>query len=242
MKYLSYFIIAAIVAFFLGKGLAVSWLVVISFGLGVVAISLVILSGFKMQQSAQAHIKELSQKLAEQEKINQTLEQSLAQSSQKLAEQEQNSQTLEQSLAESKEKLAEQEQNNQTLEQSLAESKEKLAEQEQRHKTLEQYRRDLDDAQVGLKHALTILGSYQMAIQLIPGNHRGDCFVEKTSLDRIKEMSSRSFDGWLRVIQNQDNQHSKDIRERLEIKGASTIDLPTLENTLRDWIETGADG
>ena len=222
MKYLRYFfigfIIAAIVAFLLGKSLAASWLVVLSSGLGLVAVALAALSWFNQQQSPQAYVTELSQNLAEQERRNQKLEQSLSQA---------------------KAKLTEQTQYNQELEQSLSQSKAKLTEQAQHNQELEQFKRDLDDAQVGFKHALKQMVSYQMAIQPIPGNHRGDCFVEKTSLDRIHENSMRSVGCWLRVIQNKDNEHSKDIRKMLAGKSTSSIDLYTLETVIRDLISCG---
>ena len=226
MKYLHFFfigiIIVAIVAFLLGKNLAASWLVILSSSLSLVAIALAAFSWFNQQQSSQAYMTELNQNLAEQERRNQKLEQSLSQARKKLAEQEQQN--------------AEQEQQNQELEQSLSQVMEKLAEQEQHSQKFEQYRQELDDAQVGFNHALAIMVSYQMAIQPIPGNHRGDCFVEKTSLDQIHERSMRSVGCWLRVIQNKDNEHSKDIREMLEGESATPIDLHTLENAIRELI------
>ena len=243
MKYLRYFfigiIIAAMIAFLLGRQLAALWLVVMLSCLGVVMIALSVLSWFKKHDSLQAAVVELKQTQSEQESRIQTLEQSLAESQEKLAEQEQYSQTLEQSLAESQEKLAEQEQHSQTLERSLAESQEKLTELEEQGEypqILEQCRRDLDEAQVGINHALSVLVSYQKSILPIPGNHRGDYFVEKARIDRIQEMSKRALGCWLQVIQNNANENSRILRERLDGKNISTIDLSTFGTVICDLI------
>ena len=244
MKYLHYFfigiIIAAIFAFLLGKRLAASWLVVISLGLGLIAIALAALSWFNQQQSVQTQITELSQNLAEQERRNRKLEQSLSQYREKLTEQEHQNQALEQSLSQSTQKLsiqklAEPEQPSQPSQQPSQQPDQPSQELNQK---LDRFRQELEDAQVGLNQALMIMVSYQMAIQPIPGNHRGDCFVEKISLDRIHEMSMRVFGSWLRVIQNKDNRHSKDIREILAGERAGSIDLNTLENAIRELIQS----
>ena len=202
-------------------------------------------------QTLEQSLLQVRQKLVEQEQHNQTLEQLLAQVNQQLAEQERHIQTLEQSLSQSGQKsaepeqLSELEQPRQMLEQPPFQSGQKLteseqhAESEQPRQALEQYQRDLDDAQVGLRDALMVLVSYQMAIQPIPGNYRGDYFVEKVSIDRINQMSTRSFSRWLRVIQNEDNRHSKDIREMLDGQETSTIDLPTLETVMHKLISSG---
>lgn len=262
MKYLRYFfigiVIVAIIAFFLGRRLVASGLVVVLAALGAFAIALAILSWFKKQKLAHADAMELSQKLVEQETRNQTLEQSLLQIRQKLAEQTQHNQTLEQLLSQVKQNLAESEQHpeleqhRQILEPLLSQFGQKSSEPEQppeseqhpkqHRQTLEQYQRDLDDAQVGFRDALTVLVSYQMAIRPIPGNYRGDYFVEKLSIDRINQMSIRSFSRWLRVIQNKQNSHSKDIREMLEGQRSSTIDLPTLETVMRQLLSAGEAG
>ncbi|MDJ0707609.1 MAG: hypothetical protein QNJ46_30400 [Leptolyngbyaceae cyanobacterium MO_188.B28] len=243
MKYLSYFfigiIIVIIIAFSMGRQLAALWLVVVLSCLGAVMIALSVLTWFKKHNSLQAAFSELTQTQAAQEIRNQTLEQLLAESQEKLAEQEKYSQTLERSLAESQEKLAEQEKRRQTLERSLAESQEKLTkleEQEDYPQILEQCRRDLDDAQVGINHALSVLVSYQKAIQPIPGNHRGDYFVEKARIKRIQDMSIRALSCWLRVIQNKDNENSRILRERLGGKSVSTIDLSTFGTVICDLI------
>ncbi|MDJ0705145.1 MAG: hypothetical protein QNJ46_17825 [Leptolyngbyaceae cyanobacterium MO_188.B28] len=205
-----------IIAFFSGRQLiAASWMDFVWSCLGVVAISTAVLCWFREQKTIQAYITELNHHQVSQESRNRRLEKLLAQS---------------------KEILAEQGKYNQTLEQSLSKSKKKLAEQEEYSQNLEQCRRNLDDAQVGLNFALTALVSYKMASRPIPGNHQGDYFVEKVSMERINEISTRFLSCWLRVLQDKDNENSKEIREVLDRRNTSTLDLSTFETAIYDLI------